>query len=236
MIKPRPQRATRSGPPPGVSSRQSGKATRVRILDAALETLRAEGVAGTTARAIARMGDFNPALIFYHFGGVDELLLAALDRSSAERMARWREVLDGVSTLTELLDAMRSLYAEDTQTPHITAVQELLAGGAHTTELGAALLTRMQPWVDLAHEVIDRILGDSRLRSAVDTRDVAFAMVAMYLGSEQVARLQGDASRIDSLFDTARRAAPMLDDMLGHPASRSTRTKARPARRVPISG
>jgi AcrR family transcriptional regulator len=237
VVKPTAQAAparprSPSGPPPGVSSRRSGEATRTRILDAALETLRTEGYAATTARAIAKRGDFNPALIFYHFGGVDDLLLAALDRSSAQRMARYREVLDGVTTLTGLLDAMRALYAEDMETPHVTAVQELIASSAFSGELAPEVLVRMQPWIDFAHEVIDRILGDSPLRRAVDTRDLAFALVAMYLGSEQVARLQGDASRIDSLFAAALRAAPMLDDMLGHPAPR----RRRAAKRVPIAG
>jgi AcrR family transcriptional regulator len=200
-----------------------GTSTRRRILDAALETLRAEGLAGTTARAIATRGDFNPALIFYHFGSVDELLLAALDRSSEQRMARYREALAGATTLTELLDVMRSLYSEDAQTPHLTAVQELVAGSGFSDEMGPELIRRMQPWVDLAREVIDRILGSSPLRRAVDTRDLAFALIALYLGSEQVARLQGDASSIDKLFAAARRAAPVLDDMLGHPAPRRRR-------------
>ncbi len=204
------------------------------MIDAALETLRVEGYGGTTARAIAKRGNLNPALIFYHFGGVDELLLAALDRSSELRMARYREALAGVTTLTELLEVMRQLYREDTESAHITAVQELIASSAFSGELGPELIRRMQPWVDFAHEVIDRVLGDSPLRRAVDTRDLAFALIAMYLGSEQVARLQGDTSRIDSLFAAARRAAPALDDMLGHPAPR-TRRGRRTTRRVPIT-
>jgi AcrR family transcriptional regulator len=214
-----------------MSSRNAGAQTRLRILDAALETLRAEGLAGTTARAVAKRGDFNPALIFYHFGSVNELLLAALDRSSEQRMARYREALAGVTTLTELLEVMRSLYNEDKQTPHITAVQELVAGSGFSGELGPELIRRMQPWVAFAEEVIDRILGTSPLRRAVDTHDLAFALIALYLGSEQVARLQGDASSIDALFAAARRAAPALDDMLGHPTP--ARRRRRP-RRVPI--
>jgi AcrR family transcriptional regulator len=223
-----------SGPPPGVSSRSSGERTRARIIDAALETLRDEGFAGTTARAIAKRGGFNAALIFYHFGGVNELLLSALDHSSAQRMARYREALAGITTVTELLTVMRKLYAEDAQTPHITAVRELIASGTFSQELGPELIARMQPWVDFAHEVIDRLLGDAPLRRSVDTRDVAFALIALYLGSEQVSRLQGDTSRIDSLFATARRMAPMLDDLLGHPAQRAPRTRR--AQRVPIEG
>ena len=53
-----------------------GSETRDRIIEAALETVRVEGFADTTARAIARHGGFNQALIFDHFGSVDELLTA----------------------------------------------------------------------------------------------------------------------------------------------------------------
>ena len=58
-------------------------ATRSRIIEAALQTVREEGFAETTARAIARHGGFNQALIFYHFGSVDALLVAVA-RSESE--------------------------------------------------------------------------------------------------------------------------------------------------------
>jgi AcrR family transcriptional regulator len=202
------------------------------MLDAALQSLDAEGFAATTARAIATRGGFNPALIFYHYGGVNELLLAAVDDSSAQRMARWHDALSGIDTLTELVAVMRRLYEEDAQTPHVTAVQELITGGTFSPQLGPELISRMQPWVDFAHEVIDRVLAGSPLRRAVDTGDLAFALIALYLGSEQVSRLQGDSARIDSLFAAAQRAAPMLDAMLGRtpPRARGKRTP----RRIPV--
>src|SRR3989337_397002 len=71
-----------------------GGGTKVRIVAAAIETLKRQGFTGSSARAIARTGGFNQALIFYHFGGVNELLLAALDKTSDRRMARYREALD----------------------------------------------------------------------------------------------------------------------------------------------
>jgi AcrR family transcriptional regulator len=202
-----------------------GDATRQKIIEAALKTLRTEGFAGTTARAIAARGDFNAALIFYHFGGVTEVLLAGLDQSSEERLTRWREALQGVDTATGLIDAMGRLYDDDRHASHITVVQELVNTSAFSAELGPELMRRMQPWVDFADEVIARVVGDSPLRRAVDTRDLAFALIALYLGSEQVSRLQGDTSRIDSLFAAARRAAPMVDDMLGKPPVPRRRTR-----------
>ena len=59
---------------------------RGRIVDAALHTLTSTGYANTSVRAIATTGGFSPALVFYHFGSVDALLLAVLDRISGERL------------------------------------------------------------------------------------------------------------------------------------------------------
>ena len=78
---------------------QDKRATRDQILEATLETLRDEGFAGATSRAIARRGDFNQALVFYYFGSLDGLLLAALDLTSERRLARYRESLAGAKTL-----------------------------------------------------------------------------------------------------------------------------------------
>ena len=66
--------------------RAGAEATRARIVEAALQALRDEGIAGISARGIARHGGFNQALIFYHFGSVEGLLVAVAQRES-ERTA-----------------------------------------------------------------------------------------------------------------------------------------------------
>src|SRR6266545_2541069 len=74
---------------------RAGQDTRARLVEAAIETLKAEGYAGTSARAIARAAGLNQALIFYYFGNLTGLLLAALDETSARRLTRYREARDG---------------------------------------------------------------------------------------------------------------------------------------------
>ena len=58
---------------------QPSDETRQHIMAAALDTLREEGIAGTSARSIARNGDFSQAAIFYHFGSVEQLLVDEMD-------------------------------------------------------------------------------------------------------------------------------------------------------------
>ena len=73
--------------------------TRAALVAAAIATLRDSGFAAASARRIAAEAGCNQALIFYHFGSVTELLLAALDAVSERRMAAYRGVLDHADSL-----------------------------------------------------------------------------------------------------------------------------------------
>src|ERR687895_1489899 len=109
--------------------------TRQRIIEAALGTLKQDGFAGATSRAIARAGGFNQALIFYHFGSLDSLLLAALDHTSAERLERYRKAVADADTAEELLAVMTSIHAEDRDTGHTTVVAQMISGSVARPEL-----------------------------------------------------------------------------------------------------
>jgi AcrR family transcriptional regulator len=74
----------------------------LKIVEAALRTLKTQGFAGSSARAIAAEGDFSQALIFYHFGSVRDLLLAVLDLISARRMTAYAEAFDSAHAPSEL--------------------------------------------------------------------------------------------------------------------------------------
>lgn len=71
----------------------SGGATRLKLLEGALRTLVEQGIAKTSARSIATTAGVNQALIFYHFGSVDELLAAACVHGAEQRVSRYRERL-----------------------------------------------------------------------------------------------------------------------------------------------
>jgi len=183
-------------------------------VEAAFETLRASGFAGTSARSIARSGGFNQSLIFYHFGSINELLVAALDMSSERRMTRYREVLAGIDGLPQLFDAAASLYREDAECGHTTVLAELFAAGLAVPALAAHLRVRMEPWISFTEELVRRFLGRLPISGPSDLRAVAQATLAMYLGIDLLVHADGDWSRVDTMFEVARRTGAALHPLL----------------------
>lgn len=200
----------KAGPKAGKGSGE----TRRRLVEAAIETLKEEGFAGASARAIGRRGDLNPALIFYHFGSVNDLLLAALDETSRRRMERYEEAVREVDDLSRLIGVAADIYREDLESGHITVLAEMIAGASSVPDLGPEIASRMEPWVQFAEAAIGRVLRDTPMGQALPVRDIAFAVVALYLGIELVTHLDGDRSRAESLFAVAGMAGSLLAPLL----------------------
>ena len=192
-----------------------GTATRERILDAAFETVRREGYANTSARAIARRGGFNQALIFYHFGNLNELLLAAVDRVGEERRKRYQEVLGSPADPLEFAASARGLYDEDVDTGHSTVVAELFAASSGNPVLREHMLARMRSWLEFTEDLIRRFLEGSPLAALVDPKAAAGAVLALYLGMDLLIHLDGDRGRATDLFDAGDRLASALGPLFG---------------------
>lgn len=198
------------GPP-----RPSGSRTRDRIVAAALETVRREGIVGTSARAIAATGDFAPGLLFYHFGSVTEVLVAAGEELAARRVQRYDEGLRDVATASDLVRVARALHAEDASAGHTRVLVQLLAATASDADLGPRLARAFAPWIDLLHRTLDRVVGRSPARSLFPTEDGAHALTALFLGLELLAQLGGDYARDEHVFDAFDRSAALIGPLLG---------------------
>jgi len=200
----------------GVASRPrggapAGAATRLALVEAAIETLKADGFAATSARAIAARAGCNQALVFYHFGSVVDLLLAALDEVSTRRMARYRAALGAVSTPAELTEVAADVFREDMDSGDAAVLVEMIAGASSTPGLGAQVAARVSPWRDFARHAIEAGLSGSPLASVVPLAELSHAVVALYLGLEMLSHLDGDRSRATALFDRAGQLAMLLD-------------------------
>lgn len=193
---------------------QSLRGTKATIVEAALETLKARGFAGASAREIAKSGGFNQALIFYHFGGVQNALLAALDVVSDRRMQAYQPVFERAQTLPELAALARDIYREDLENGYVTVLGEMVAGGVSDRELGRQVVARLQPWFDMVDGKIRALVAGSLLESMIPPRDLAFAIIALYFGIDMLSHLDEDRTRAESLLDLGLRVAPLAQALL----------------------
>src|SRR5664280_1305114 len=157
----------KSGTPSKVAERGSARSagTRRLLIDAAIETLKSEGYAGASARAIAERAGSTQGLIFYHFGSVASLLLAALDTVSAARLEQYGESVTNVGTPSELVDAATDIFRNDLDAGYITVLVEMIAGASSTPGLGAEVAARIGPWFTFTKDAIDKTFGASSFAS-----------------------------------------------------------------------
>jgi AcrR family transcriptional regulator len=201
---PRPQEK-----PAGDGTRSAG--TRAALIAGAVTALRDVGFARASAREIAGRAGCNQALVFYHFGSVADLLLAALDDVSARRMTAYRDLLDQAGSLTELVESARTIFVADLAAGHVRVLVEMITGAPAVDGLGAQVAARLTPWRDLAEAAVRQSMTASPLAALLPAPEVAHGVVAGFLGLEMLASLDGDPSAALALFDRAALLAGLLD-------------------------
>ncbi len=77
------------------------------------------------------------------------------------------------------------------------------------------MVARIEPWIELVQAKLGELLGGSPLAAILPARDVAFAIVALYLGTDMLGHLEGDHGRGESLLELAARYGPLADELLG---------------------
>lgn len=203
--------------------------TKDRLLDATIETLRAKGIAGVSARTIAATAGVNQALVFYHFGSVDQLLTAACARATAQRVDVFRERFAGVRSLRELLDVGREVHATERAQGNVTVLAQLLAGAQHDPALASATATGLELWTRELESVLDRVLRRTPLAEVTDVPGLARAVAATFIGIELYEG--ADPRSAEAALDALDRLGTVLEvfDNLGPVATRALRAKVRRA-------
>lgn len=190
--------------------------TKTKIVEAAIEAIKQRGSAGATARTIAEISGFNQALIYYHFGNLKGLLIEALDATSTLRLEIYREQVQGIQTLEDLARIGKALHRQDIDEGHMTVLSELVSACLTHPDLRPQIMSRLEPWVDLAEGIIDKLIGGSFLAGMLPSRDVAHALVAFYMGMEMLHHLDGDQDRAERLFQMFSTFVPVLSPLLGN--------------------
>jgi AcrR family transcriptional regulator len=185
--------------------------TRAALIEAAIAVLSESGFVGASARRIAQRAGCNQALVFYHFGSVNDLLVAALEDVSARRMAAYRSLLDRTGSLSELIAAARAVFEADLGAGHVRVLTEMISGAQSVPGLGERVAACLAPWRDFAATAVRDVLAASPVAQLLPTEEAAHAVLAGILGLEMLASLDGDRAPALALFDRAQAVADMLD-------------------------
>ena len=158
--------------------------TKTKLLEGALRVLTEQGIAKTSARVIAAEAGVNQALVFYHFGSVDELLAAACRYGAEQAVARYRTRLSAVTSLSELLAVGRRIHEDEREGGHVALLGQLLAGAQTHATLGPATAAGLQLWIDEIEKVLTRVLADTPFGEFADPTGLSRAVAASFVGIE----------------------------------------------------
>jgi AcrR family transcriptional regulator len=194
--------------------------TRQRLVEAAFETLRTEGFVHASARTIAGRGGLNPALIFYYFDSVNDLLLQALAWSSRRQLAAYEETLASARTLPEVVAAVQERLGDDMDSGHVKVLVELVGASSTDPAFSRAVVDQVEPWLELTEQTLGRVLDESGLSSVAPRREMAFGIVSMFLGMELLTGVLGNRELVNGLFGAAGRVAVLVKSLSGSPTSK----------------
>jgi AcrR family transcriptional regulator len=201
--------------------------TRQKLIDGALAAIREHGIAGASARTVAAAAGVNQALVFYHFGTVDDLLAQACREATAQRVEHYRERLAAVGSLRELLDLGRLLHAEERAQGNVAVLAQLLAGAQTDDRLAAPTAEALGLWVAEIESVLVRVLAGTPMAGVADPAGLARAVSAAFIGMELFDGV--DAAGAQRALDAVEQLAVLVEvvEDLGPVARRALRAKLR---------
>ena len=141
-----------AGLPRTTTSRPNGEdptRTRQRILDATFRRLVSEGYAALSVREIAKDAGVNHALINYHFGSKDQLVIDVLDAVNQRLLVRQASMYESGGGFAQKWASARRFYEDDLASGFVRLQAELWAASLSNPGLRDKFLPRLLAWKKL---------------------------------------------------------------------------------------
>ena len=195
------------------------------ILRSARRRLCEAGYAQLNVRDIARDAGVNHALIGYHFGGKQQLVLAVLDDANKQLLERQTRMYSDTASAGEKWQQACDFYEDDLQSGFVRLLMELMGASFTDEALRSEFLPRLQAWHELVEAAVTDFIQSSGLDLPVSARAISAWIRWFWTGMEASMTLG-----ITEEQGHQREALEAVAVLLRTVESRS-RPKAAPARR-----
>ncbi|MDA8043956.1 MAG: helix-turn-helix domain containing protein [Actinomycetota bacterium] len=196
---------------------KTGDATKRALIEASAQLLIEEGASAITTRRVADRAGVNQALVHYHFGTVDSLLVAVVERMSAAVSERSASLYDHQSPVHERWrDEVAQMLADfDAGWPKIWLEAVTLA--ANRDDLRETLVHAMKQSRQVREQAVAYDLG----RLGVDTRQLPVSGVTTLMEAIStkliIDRLLGIDTGHDEMLRIVDRLAGLMESAGSQP-------------------
>jgi AcrR family transcriptional regulator len=208
--------------------------TRERILDATFRRLVSEGYAALSVREIAKDAGVNHALINYHFGSKDQLVIDVLDAVNQRLLLRQATMYESEGGFAEKWASARRFYQDDLDSGFVRLQAELWAASLSNPGLREKFLPRLLAWKKVVlggvREAVDALeASGTRLPPPFTAEVIACWISEFWLGMEFADLLGVKEERVqhNAALDAVQWLLESLDAKAAQPAKSAARRGSR---------
>ena len=128
-------------------------ATAQLILDAARTRLLSDGYSRLSTRKVAQEAGVPLSQVHYHFGSKGGMVLALLEAENERRLARQAAMYSEDVPLWRRYERACDFLEDDLESGFVRVLQEMIAAGWSTPEIGDATREMLRGWHELLTEV-----------------------------------------------------------------------------------
>jgi AcrR family transcriptional regulator len=161
-----------------------GRSTRAQLLAAAAETLREEGYAATSMRAVADRAGARLSLVHYHFGSKRGLLVAVLEDHTERLLVRQRALFDDDRPFADQWRTACDHLREDIASGYVRILWELWSAGLADPEIAERWRATQRGWRDLIEVRLDRLQAERGVELPMRPRALAALIGNLFEGVE----------------------------------------------------
>lgn len=165
-------------------ARADGEATRAAIIDATLRRLAEDGYARLSLRDIAQQAGVNHALINYHFGSKQQLMLAVLDAANRRLIERQERMYAQPVPASEKWRQACAFYEDDLRSGFVRLTMEMMAASFTDATLRREFVPRMLAWHRLIDEEVAQTIARHGLNLPVSARAIGAFISCFWVGME----------------------------------------------------